>query len=105
LVFISPEYNGSYPGVLKLFLDAISIREYARSFKQKKAALCGVASGRAGNLRGIDHLTGVLNHVGVIVMPNNLPLSSIDKLCDENGEINASTSELISSFIDDFLAF
>ena len=34
--FIFPEYNGSFPGTLKLFLDACSIREYKRSFKGKE---------------------------------------------------------------------
>ena len=55
-LIISPEYNGSFPGVLKVFLDACSIHEYQKTFKGKKAGLIGVASGRAGNLRGMDHL-------------------------------------------------
>ena len=38
-LIISPEYNGSFPGVLKLFLDACSIREYATNFKGKKSRL------------------------------------------------------------------
>jgi NAD(P)H-dependent FMN reductase len=105
LFFVSPEYNGSFPGVLKLFLDAISIREYPRNFKNKKAALSGVASGRAGNLRGIDHLTGVLHHVGTTVMPQSLPISSIGSLKDEAGEINADTVKAMEAFVDTFLAF
>src|SRR5690606_9494589 len=36
IIFIIPEYNGSFPGVLKLFMDAC---EYPDSFKGKKAAL------------------------------------------------------------------
>jgi NAD(P)H-dependent FMN reductase len=48
------------PGSLKLFIDACSVREYKQNFKGKKAALVGIASGRAGNLRGMDHLTGVM---------------------------------------------
>ncbi|MFT4759745.1 MAG: chromate reductase [Paraglaciecola sp.] len=105
LLFVSPEYNGSFPGVLKLFLDAISIREYPRNFKNKKAALSGIASGRAGNLRGIDHLTGVLHHVGTTVMPQNLPISSIGGLKNEDGEINEATEKLMGAFLDTFLAF
>ena len=34
-IIISPEYNGSIPGVLKLFIDAISIRKYSDNFKGK----------------------------------------------------------------------
>lgn len=105
LFFVAPEYNGSFPGVLKLFIDAISIREYPRNFKNKKAALSGVASGRSGNLRGMDHLTGILHHVGTAVLPQMLPLSSIGTLLEENGEINAATENLMGEFVDIFLAF
>lgn len=86
-VFVIPEYNGSYPGVLKLFLDGCSVRAYKPTFKGKKAALIGVATGRAGNIRGIDHLTGVLMHVGTTVMPGILPISRIKDLLDADGNI------------------
>lgn len=86
-VFISPEYNGSFPGALKLFIDACSVREYARNFKGKKAALVGVATGRAGNLRGMSHLAGVLNYLGTVTMPDQLPISSIASLLDDNQKI------------------
>lgn len=87
LVVISPEYNGSFPGILKLFLDACSVRELRPTFMGKKAALVGVASGRAGNLRGMDHLTGVFNYLGVTVLPLQLPISSIKSLKNAAGEI------------------
>ena len=105
LFFVAPEYNGSFPGVLKLLIDAISIRSYPKNFKPKKAALCGVSSGRAGNLRGIDHLTGILHHVGTTVMPQCLPLSSINNLYDADGHINEATVNLMSEFVDTFLKF
>lgn len=87
-VFISPEYNGSFPGILKLFIDACSVRNYARNFKGKKAALVGVATGRAGNLRGMSHLAGVLHYLGATTLPNQLPISSIAQLIDTNGQIS-----------------
>jgi len=49
--------------------------------------LVGVASGRAGNLRGMDHLTGVFNHVGSIVFPNKLPISNCKDVVDELGDV------------------
>ena len=104
--FVAPEYNGSIPGVLKLFIDACSIHEYAATFKGKKAGLAGVASGRAGNLRGLDHLTGVLNHVGTLVMPNKLPISSIKDSMNDKGEItNKGTLEAMEKHVDAFLKF
>lgn len=83
LVFIAPEYNGSFPGLLKLFLDAIP----PDVNRGKKTALIGVSSGRAGNLRGMEHLTGILNYLGMHVHPNKLPVSSILTLLDSEGRI------------------
>ncbi len=79
-VFVIPEYNGSFPGVLKAFIDGMKPEWFAG----KKAALVGIATGRAGNLRGMDHLTDVLMHLGVSVMHNRLPVSSFNSLLDEN---------------------
>ncbi len=105
-VFVISEYNGGFPGVVKLFLDACSVREYSKTFKRKKAALVGIASGRAGNLRGMEHLTGVLNHVGTIVLPNKLPISSIDNLVDVERVItDANALKVIEKQVDEFLEF
>lgn len=104
--FVMPEYNGSYPGILKLFIDALSIREYKATFKRKKAALVGTATGRAGNLRGIDHLRGSLTHMGTIVIPDILPISNLDKITDSEGNVNHDgTKEAMIKIVDNFLEF
>jgi len=104
-VFVSPEYNGSYPGTLKLFIDACSIRQYAKNFKGKKAALVGVASGRAGNLRGMSHLAGVLNYLGTTTLPNQLPISSISTLLDEQNEIDEDALSVMLAHAREFAEF
>lgn len=108
-LIVSPEYNGSFPGVFKLFLDACSIREMKPSFKDKKAALAGVATGRAGNLRGMDHLTGVMNYLGTIVMPNKLPYSSAGQLVDKSSGQPIVTNEaslaVLKGHTEEFLSF
>ncbi len=105
-VFVIPEYNGGYPGVLKLFLDACSVRAYKPTFYGKKAALVGVATGRAGNLRGLEHFTGVLMHVGTVVLPNRLPISSIEKLLDAEGRLtDPGALAAIEKQVNEFLLF
>jgi len=105
-VYVNSEYNGSFPGAIKLFLDAISVREIKPTFKYKKAALVGIASGRAGNLRGMEHLTGVLHHLQMIVMPGKLPISSIDKLLNEQRELSdEKTLTTMSKHAAEFVAF
>lgn len=105
-IFVIPEYNGGMPGALKMFIDAISINERPATFDGKKAAIVGVSSGRAGNLRGMEHLTGVLNYLGTIVLPNRQPYSSIYKLLDANGNItDDSTVEVIEKHVEQIIKF
>ena len=95
--FVIPEYNGSFPGILKLFIDACSVRKYKDSFHGgKKAALLGIASGRAGNLRGLEHFSGVLNYLQISVMPPHQPIGGIEKLVDKNNRIIIDTDTLKS---------
>jgi chromate reductase, NAD(P)H dehydrogenase (quinone) len=102
-LMITPEYNGSFPGIFKLLVDLADVK---KAWWHKKAALVGVADGRAGNLRGMDHLTGVLHHVKVNVMPNKLPISTVHKLLNEQGELaDEATKKVIMNQIDEFIAF
>lgn len=81
-VFVVPEYNGSFPGVLKAFIDTMKPSEV---FHGKRAALIGEASGRFGNVRGLDHLVGVLNYVRVDVMAFRAHLMKIEEKLDAEG--------------------
>ncbi len=86
-VFVLPEYNGSFPGILKLFIDACTIRNYPKNFRGKKAALVGVSDGRAGNLIGLEHLSGFLQYLGVTIMPNRQPFSGITPKIDAEKQL------------------
>jgi NAD(P)H-dependent FMN reductase len=102
-IFISPEYNGSFPGVLKLLFDTGKTHAM---WWHKKALLTGVSTGRAGNLRGMDHLADVLNHVKVMVHHNKLPISLVDKMMDKEGNItDESTLKAMNDQIDEFLGW
>jgi chromate reductase, NAD(P)H dehydrogenase (quinone) len=100
-VIISPEYNGSFPGILKLLIDSV----HPDYFKFKKAALVGVASGRAGNLRGLDHLTSILNHLQVEVMAQKSYVSSLMKLINEGEVTDEETKQTIEKQIDRFIKY
>lgn len=101
-IFIVPEYNGSYPGVLKSLIDNSDIK---KAWHFKKALLTGVATGRAGNLRGMDHLADVLHYLKMNVHYNKLPISVIDKVMDENGLFNDPTLKVVNEQISDFIDF
>lgn len=98
-LFVVPEYNGSYPGIMKLFLDTV----HPSHWENKFACITGVAGGRAGNLRGMEHLTGVLNYLKMHVYHNKLPISQIDRIFAEATPNNEETKTVINRQIDGFL--
>lgn len=100
-IFISPEYNGSIPGVLKALFD---ISDIEKCWWGKHALLTGVSTGRAGNLRGMEHLTGILHYLKMKVHHNKLPISVVNTLLSPDGEIHdESTLEAINIQLDEFL--
>ena len=103
-LIVSPEYNGSIPGYLKLFIDAISVHRLKECFAGKRAALVGVASGRAGNLRGNDHLSSILHHIGCNVVPGALPISKIGSVMNDEGQLDEGTSNALEALIQKLVA-
>ncbi|MEO8764718.1 MAG: NAD(P)H-dependent oxidoreductase [Ginsengibacter sp.] len=101
-IFIIPEYNGTFPGVLKAMIDNSDI---AKVWYHKKALLTGISTGRAGNLRGMDHLSASLNYMKMNVHHNKLPISAIDKMLDANGRFNEETSKVIDEQVREFISF
>jgi chromate reductase len=100
-IFIVPEYNGSFPGILKAFIDTTRSHEI---WFHKKALLTGDSSGRAGNLRGMDHLADILNFLKITVHPNKLPISQINKLMNPQGQLeDESTLKAIRQQVDEYL--
>ncbi len=102
-IIIMPEYNGTFPGVLKAMIDITDIKNV---WAWKKALLTGISTGRAGNLRGMDHITASLQHMNMYVHPNKLPISLIDKVMDDEGVIyNENTLQAINKQLDEFIKF
>lgn len=103
-ILLSPEYNGSYSGIGKVFVDALSVRLYAETFRGKKLGLIGVASGRAGNLRGLDHLTTAFNYLGMNVYPNRLPLSKINDEIEDD-KLSEGYVKVLDDYLEGFVNF
>lgn len=82
LVFILPEYNGSFPGIAKVFIDCC---DFPTSFQHKKAALVGLSSGKYGNIRGLDHFTGVCHYLGLQLLPLKIHIPNIRKEINTEG--------------------
>lgn len=68
LVFITPEYNYSVPGVLKNAIDWASRPAYQSVFKDKPALVITVSGGALGGARAQGHLKYILN--GMLAVPH-----------------------------------
>ena len=85
LVIIIPEYNGSFPGVLKAFIDGLP---YPGGIRGKKAALVGLSAGGQGGLLAMTHFTDILMYLGTAVLPQRVRLPFVDKDLTAEGELN-----------------
>lgn len=101
-VFVVPEYNGSFPGVLKAFIDGL---DYPASFKNKKGALLGLSSGVMGGSLALSHLTDILNYLGMHVLASKPRITRVEQTFID-GEINDPfLKDLIALQVKDLLHF
>lgn len=82
VILATPEYHGSYSSVLKTLIDSMG---YPSALAGKPVALLGVASGRLGAVKAIEHLRGVCAHAGAVVLPLAVSLACVETLIDMDG--------------------
>ena len=59
ILTVVPEYNGSFPGILKYFIDMLRFPE---SLHEKPAGFVGISSGRWGAVRAVEQLEMVFQY-------------------------------------------
>lgn len=101
-VFIVPEYNGSFPGVLKAFLDGLA---YPGSFKGKKCAMVGISSGTQGAVIALSHLTDIFNYLGMHVLALKPKLARIEENWTEEVLQNKLYEELLHTQVEQLIKF
>lgn len=79
---ITPEYNGSMPGVLKYFIDMLKFPE---SFERRPVCFVGVAAGIWGALRSVEQLQAIFGYRNAYLFPERVFLPQINNLLDANG--------------------
>jgi len=77
-IIVSPEYNHSFPGELKLFLD-----EFYEEFNHKPVGICGVSIGKLGGARMIESLRLVLIEFMMIPLRNAVYFSNVQNFEQE----------------------
>jgi len=102
LVFIVPEYNGSFPGVLKAFIDGF---KYPEGIRNKKGAMIGVSSGVQGGVFAMSHLTDIFNYLGMHVLALKPKLAGIEKNFDGEKVTNDLYNSLLQQQADMLIEF
>ena len=91
LVIASPEYNGSYPALLKNAIDWISRPEPGEKplavLRGKRAALLSASPGPGGGQRGLRHLRELLEMIGVTVLPLQVTIAKATQAFDTEGNL------------------
>jgi NAD(P)H-dependent FMN reductase len=77
-IIVSPEYNHSFPGELKLFLD-----EFYEEFNYKPVGICGVSVGKLGGARMVESLRLVLIEFMMIPLRNAVYFSNVGNFDNE----------------------
>jgi NAD(P)H-dependent FMN reductase len=94
LHIVTPEYNGSFPGVLKYFVDMLKFPE---SFEHKPVAFTGEAAGIWGALRSVEQLIQIFGYRNAYVFPDRVFIPGIGQKLDASSKLNDAS-------IDDRLA-
>lgn len=84
LIVITPEYNGSMPGVLKYFIDLLKFPE---SFERRPVCFIGVAAGMWGALRSVEQLQAIFGYRNAHLFPERVFLPRINDLLGTDGKI------------------
>lgn len=101
-IFIVPEYNGSFPGILKTFIDGMT---YPNTFRNKKAAMIGISSGVGGGGIALSHLTDIFHYLGMHVLALKPKLAKIEQNMSDNLLTNKLYLELLHTQADMLLEF
>jgi chromate reductase, NAD(P)H dehydrogenase (quinone) len=106
LLFVTPEYNRSIPGVLKNAIDHAS-RPYGQSaFPGKPAGVIGVSVGAIGTAIAQQHLRGVLAYLDVPTLGQpEAFVQAREGLFDEAGDIGPDSRKFLQGWMDKYVAW
>jgi chromate reductase len=102
-VIVVPEYNGGYPGILKMCIDYLP---YPHAFEYRPVALVGESSGAFGALRAVEQLQMVLGYRNAHIFPERVFIPRIfDNFDPEEGIKDEFQQSLLTAQINGFVEF
>lgn len=79
-VFVIPEYNGGFPGILKLFYDYLP---FPKAFQKTPICLIGEAAGAFGALRPVEQFSQLLIYRQAHIFPERMFIQRVNDSFDE----------------------
>ncbi len=101
LIIVCPEYNGSYPGALKLFIDHW---KYPLTFENRPICFVGLG-GRFGGLRPVEHLQGVFGYRNAFLFPERVFIFEVWNILKNGILLDARLTDLLRQQARGFMAF
>ena len=91
LVLVVPEYNHSFPGILKSVLDLL-LAEY----RHKAVGVAGVSAGPWGGVRMIESILPFFRNLGLVMSSIDLQFPNVQQLFDEKGDMTQENQKEFS---------
>ena len=106
LLFVTPEYNRSIPGVLKNAIDHAS-RPYGQSaWAGKPAGMLGASVGAIGTAMAQQHLRNILAYLDVPTLGQpEAFIHAKEGLFDESGNVGADSKQFLQKWMDQYVAW
>ncbi len=95
VLFISPEYNRSFSGVIKNLIDWLSRESVGYPLDEKIGAVAGATPSGIGTAVMQSHLRPVLAHIGMDLVPLPELFVSVPSRMSEDGELTDRTAESV----------
>jgi chromate reductase len=106
VLFVTPEYNRSIPGVLKNAIDHAS-RPYGQSaWKGKPAGVIGISPGAIGTAMAQQHLRNMLAYLDMPTMGQpEAFVQAKEGLFDEQGNIGPASRQFLQGWMNHYAAW
>ena len=106
LLFVTPEYNRSLPGVLKNAIDHASRPYGQNAWAGKPAGVLGASVGAIGTAMAQQHLRNILAYLDVPTLGQpEAFIHAKEGLFDEAGNIGEGSRKFLQSWVDRYVAW
>lgn len=92
ILLVTPEYNGSFPGVLKYFIDMLKFPE---SLVGVPVAFIGVAAGQFGAMRSVEQLSHIFSYRSAHIFGERLFVPKINDVIQPDGSLGPYEERLV----------